>query len=297
MLTSVEKINTFIYVVDTGSFTRAAARLNLSKSVVSLHIKALESELSTTLLHRTTRQFTLTESGQALYQQFKPLLQQFDIAMDAVRTGTAQPQGPLSFSAAAEFGGQFLLPQLPAFTGRYPLIRADYRVDHSLSDLIALKLDVVFRLGTLSDSGLRFRKLADFPVCYVATPAFIRQHRVTESSDPAALPFIANSNLTARINRRQYLPAPDNRVFISNSIQAIRTMTLAHQGYSLLPVWYIREQLTEEKLVPVFTRQPVPDQSINMVFPPAAHLPQKVRVFIDYFARFFADNAALLRYP
>ena len=209
MLTAVEKINTFIYVVDTGSFTGRCTPESEQIGGQPAY-QSPESELSTTLLHRTTRQFTLTEAGQALYQQFKPLLQQFDSAMDAVRTGTAQPQGPLSFSAAAEFGGQFLLPQLPAFTKRYPLIRADYRVDHSLSDLIALKLDVVFRLGTLSDSGLRFRKLADFPVCYVATPAFIRQHRVTESSDPAALPFIANSNLTARINWRQHLPAPDN---------------------------------------------------------------------------------------
>nr|WP_282097471.1 LysR substrate-binding domain-containing protein [Morganella morganii] len=74
-------------------------------------------------------------------------------------------------------------------------------------------------------------------------------------------------------------------------------MTLAHRGYSLLPVWYIRELLADEKLVPVFAHQPVPDQSINMVFPPAAHLPQKTRVFIDYFARFFAGNTALLRYP
>ena len=297
MLTSVEKINTFIYVVDTGSFTHAAARLNLSKSMVSLHIKALETELNTTLLHRTTRQFTLTESGHALYQQFRPLLQQFDNALDAVMAGTTQPQGTLRFSATAEFGGRFLLPQLPAFRMLYPLIQLDYRVDHTLSDLIAQKLDVVLRLGTLSDSGLRYRRLADFPVCYVATPDFIRRYQVTDNSDPALLPFIANSNLLSQSAWRQHLPAPDNTAFVSNSIQAIRTMTLAHQGYSLLPIWYIKEQLMQEKLVPVFTQRDTPDQSINMVFPPAAHLAQKVRVFIDYFVGYFRENAEQLRYP
>ena len=166
MHTHLNRVQTFLAVVDFGSYTKAANYLNISKAMASLHVKALEDVLSATLLIRNTRNISLTEIGQDFYESFKGIVADIDSAFDNVLKGHTRVTGKLRFSSTIEYGEAYILPLMPQFIERYPEIKLCYDFNSSLNDLVAEKLDLVIRLGNLADSAFKSRKLrCELPLC------------------------------------------------------------------------------------------------------------------------------------
>jgi DNA-binding transcriptional LysR family regulator len=197
MHSHLNRVQTFLAVVDFGSYTKAANYLSISKAMASLHVKALEEVLSATLLIRNTRNISLTEIGQEFYEEFKGIVADIDNAFDNVLKGNNRVSGKLRISSTSEYGEKYILPLIPLFSERYPEIRLCYNFNSSLNDLVAEKLDLVIRLGNLADSAFKSRKLADYEIVLVATEAFLARHPVREPQDLNSVPWIANSNLQA----------------------------------------------------------------------------------------------------
>ncbi|MDT3419132.1 DNA-binding transcriptional LysR family regulator [Pseudomonas protegens] len=286
----LHRVQTFLAVVDFGSYTRAAQYLGISKAMASLHIKALEQALASTLLIRTTRQVTLTETGQALYDEFKGIVANIDTAFDNVLHGRDRVSGKLRISSTAEYAETFVLPILPLFTARYPEVRLSYHFNSSLNDLVAEKLDLVIRLGHLADSGFKGRQLADYAIVLVASPALLKDRQVTQPEELDAWPWIGNSNLggppgwTFSHPRRGEVEVKVSPGHESNSATAIRAMALAGLGLAVLPEWMVLDDLGNGRLVRVLPEYRLATQPVHVLFPNSAHLPRKSRVFIDFLA-------------
>ncbi|MCS4260728.1 LysR family transcriptional regulator [Pseudomonas protegens] len=286
----LHRVQTFLVVVDFGSYTRAAQYLGISKAMASLHIKALEQALASTLLIRTTRQVTLTETGQALYDEFKGIVANIDTAFDNVLHGRDRVSGKLRISSTAEYAETFVLPILPLFTARYPEVRLSYHFNSSLNDLVAEKLDLVIRLGHLADSGFKGRQLADYAIVLVASPALLKDRQVTQPEELDAWPWIGNSNLggppgwTFSHPRRGEVEVKVSPGHESNSATAIRAMALAGLGLAVLPEWMVLDDLGNGRLVRVLPEYRLATQPVHVLFPNSAHLPRKSRVFIDFLA-------------
>ncbi len=286
----LHRVQTFLAVVDFGSYTCAAQYLGISKAMASLHIKALEQALASTLLIRTTRQVTLTETGQALYDEFKGIVANIDTAFDNVLHGRDRVSGKLRISSTAEYAETFVLPILPLFTARYPEVRLSYHFNSSLNDLVAEKLDLVIRLGHLADSGFKGRQLADYAIVLVASPALLKDRQVTQPEELDAWPWIGNSNLggppgwTFSHPRRGEVEVKVSPGHESNSATAIRAMALAGLGLAVLPEWMVLDDLGNGRLVRVLPEYRLATQPVHVLFPNSAHLPRKSRVFIDFLA-------------
>lgn len=286
----LHRVQTFLAVVDFGSYTRAAQYLGISKAMASLHIKALEQALASTLLIRTTRQVTLTDTGQALYDEFKGIVANIDTAFDNVLHGRDRVSGKLRISSTAEYAETFVLPILPLFTARYPEVRLSYHFNSSLNDLVAEKLDLVIRLGHLADSGFKGRQLADYAIVLVASPALLKDRQVTQPEELDAWPWIGNSNLggppgwTFSHPRRGEVEVKVSPGHESNSATAIRAMALAGLGLAVLPEWMVLDDLGNGRLVRVLPEYRLATQPVHVLFPNSAHLPRKSRVFIDFLA-------------
>ena len=288
MHSHLNRVQTFLVVVDFGSFTKAANYLGISKAMASLHVKALEEVLSATLLIRNTRTISLTEIGQDFYEEFKRIVADIDNAFDHVLEGNNRVSGKLRISSTSEYGEKFILPLISLFSEHYPEIRLCYNFNSSLNDLVAEKLDLVIRLGNLADSAFKSRKLADYEIVLVATETFLARYPVREPQDLSAVPWIANSNLQGptqwvlRDGEGLNVEIGGTSHFESNSSTAIRSMTLSSLGVSVLPAWVVEEDIADGRLVRLLPAYSLPSQSINVVFPNTPHLPHKSRAFIDF---------------
>ncbi|WP_211824053.1 LysR family transcriptional regulator [Proteus terrae] len=288
MQNQIDRIRSFIAVVDTGSFTQAAKYLRLSKSMVSIHIKALEIELDVSLLNRNTRRFSLTETGEMLYQDFRLVLSQLEQTLDKARLRQQELQGSLRLSSTAEFGEHYILPLLNQFMQLHPNLKVQYAFNSSIEDLINHKLDLAIRLGTLKDSNYRSTKLADYEISLVISPDLLQKFSIKTIDDLSAIPYLANSNLhqsklssSSKFNTLLSQLAQD-AYFETNTIAALKKMALAHSGMIILPHWYIQQELLEKKLVVLFPDVSLLTQSVNIIFPYSEYIPRKTRLFIDY---------------
>lgn len=286
--TQLNRVQTFLAVVDFGSFTKAADFLGISKAMASQHVKALEQALAVTLLVRTTRAIAPTETGQAFYDDFKAIVADVESAFDSVMQRHNGVAGTLRISTTGEYGERFILPLIPLFAERYPGLSISYEIDSSLSDLIAQRLDLVVRLGTLVDSNLRSRKLADYDILLVAAPAFIARHGIEQPADLANVPWIANSNLhnptswTLQAGEGDSLSITGTAAFQFNASHAIRAMARASLGVAVLPAWLVEQDLASGELQRVLPQYRLPSQPISVVYPNGSYLPHKTRVFIDF---------------
>lgn len=288
MHTLLHRAQTFLAVVDFGSYTRAADFLGISKAMASLHVKSLEEALSVALLVRNTRSIALTETGREFYDEFKGIVRDVGSAFDNAMHSGNRIAGRLRISTTSEYGEKYILPLIPAFLERYPGISVAYDVNSSLSDLVAEKLDLVVRLGHLADSSFKSRRLAGYDIVLVASAAFLRSHPVRRPEDLADLPWIANSNLThptawtLRTAGGQGVDVVGRAAHQSNSSTAIRALARSSLGVAVLPAWFVEDDLAGGVLQRVLPDHALPPQPISVVFPDSSHLPSKTRVFIDF---------------
>ncbi|KLU16151.1 MULTISPECIES: LysR family transcriptional regulator [Xenorhabdus] len=284
----LNRIQTFLTVVECGSFTRAAETLFISKAVASIHVKALEEALSVPLLVRNTRGIALTEAGREFYEDFKKIFHHIQVAFDNVAERHHSLAGKLRITSTVEFGEKFLLPLISQFCEIHPQLEIGYFADSALNDLITERIDLAIRLGTLDDSTLKSRQLATFKIKLVAAPHWLERNPISEPMELNKVDWIANTNLQ---NPTQWeLKHPIHPRFIirgkikyaSNNSSAIRSLTLSGLGVSVLPEWLVNEDIASGTLVALFPEYHLPKQEITVVFPNNVQLQRKNRLFIDY---------------
>jgi len=289
MEVNLNRMQSFVAVVDAGSLTRAAQTLGLTKAMVSLHLKQLEAELGCTLLVRTTRTLVLTGVGERFYTDCVRLLGDAQRAVENARSDHARLTGELRVSSTLEYGVHMVLPALAAFAKLHPDLGIDFSGSTGLANLVAERFDLAIRLGQLSDSRYRATSLGQFDIVLVATPTYIEEHGLPRTpADLQRLRWVVLSGFDQRVKlSKRDGSAPPFPVPFRSSIQADSALAklqllLADLGIGILPEWVVRKDLQRGRLVRLLPDYDMAKQGVFAVFPNTQHIPAKVRQFIDF---------------
>ena len=286
----------FARVVETGSFSKAARDLGVSKSAVSKQISRLEDRLGVRLLNRTTRRHSLTEAGTSFFEGCQRMLAEVESAEAAVSRLASAPRGTLKINAPMSFGLQHLGPALADFLGAYPELSVDLVLNDRLVDLVEEGFDVGLRIGKLADSSLIARRLAPCRHVLCAAPAYLSSHptpRVPE--DLKAHSCLHYSYLSSGQTWRFNGPDGVRKITVSgrlriNNGDLLKVAATNGLGIALLPTFIVGDALRAGRLVPVLNEwKPVFDSAIHAVYPASRNLSPKVRVFIDFLAERFGE--------
>lgn len=285
----ISRVGVFLQVVKYQSFAGAARALGLTGPAISKQVQSLEDKLGVRLLHRTTRQVTLTEEGAIYHERARKALEDLSEAESQIQELKARPTGVLKINAPMSFGKQHLTKPIAAFAKQYPDVRMEVDFDDRWVDVIAEGYDVVVRIGALKDSSLIARKLADCPIILCASAEFSRLQGLPGS--PEQLPDFPslNRNNPGDLNEWRYQDkngttgsAPFTRVFIANNAEMLLEACLQGMGIVLLPIFVAAPYLQSGQLVKVLPDyQTHPQRGIYAIFPQNRHLSTKTRLFVD----------------
>lgn len=288
----VDDLNLFVRIARLRSISSAARDLGLSPASASARLAALEKRLGARLLHRTTRQATLTEDGLAFLPHAEHVVLATEAARAAIGQGQAAPCGTLRIAAPASFARMHIVPGLPDFCSRYPDLALDFRISDSIVDLVEGAFDVAVRYTDPGDSSFIARSLAPDRRVLVASPDYIERRGRPKSPDDLAhhaCLVVGTLDLWTfqgrdgeRIERRV---TPTLRI---NDGGAVRDAACAGLGVALMATWCAADELRSGSLSPVLPDYPlISTQSLWALYPSSRELAPKVRVMIDWLAQRF----------
>jgi DNA-binding transcriptional LysR family regulator len=285
----------FARVVQAGSFTGAAVRLGVSKSVVSARVAALEERLGARLLHRTTRKLRLTPDGQALLEHCVPLLAAADRAAEAVAATGDSPRGLLRVNAPVVFAQDYLAEPVAAYLARYPDVRVEITLNDRMVDLVDEGVDVALRVSSrLAGGGLTARRLASDRTVLVAAPSYLaRKGAPVSVHDLGGHDCIVYSLLKAADEWRfrdgkSVVTASVEGRFSAASGALLRSAALAGAGLAVLPTFMVAGDLAAGRLRPVLEPSFVGvTLGLYAVYPQMRRAPPKVRAFVDLLVSHF----------
>lgn len=292
-----EEIEAFVRTVDTGSFTAAAEQLRVAKSAISRRINELEQRLGAQLMIRTTRKLTLTESGRALYQRGKALLEDWEEAEGVVSDQSQALAGRIRLAAPLSFGIKHLGPMLLEFNEQHPEIEFDIDFSDRQIDLVAEGVDLALRIvSTLGDSSLIARKLGPVKMVAAASPAYLE--RVGIPKTPSDLKNWNELRFTLRPETSWTFATPNGgteTIRLSSSIMAsngefLTQAAISGRGLTIHPSFILYEALAEGSLVPILEDYKLAELGLYAVYPPTRHLSKRVRTLVDYLARACGDT-------
>ncbi|MGN3961998.1 LysR substrate-binding domain-containing protein [Burkholderia gladioli] len=297
MKTSTEELQTFVAIIDSGSITAAAEQLGQTVSGVSRALNRLERKLGVTLLRRTTRSSQLTDEGELLLTRARDILQSVEEAETAVSLGRVKPAGRLRVDAATPFMLHAIVPNLPAFTARYPDIQLELTNNERFVDLIEQRIDIAIRIGTLPDSTLHARALGACPLHILASPAYLAEHGTPRSvADLKRHKLLGFSDIETLnrwpLRRRGAGGQPEGEGLViepahtASSGETLRHLALGGLGIVCLSDFMSAADIAAGRLVPLLGelmsdyRQP-----INAVYYRHAALTGRVQGFLDFLSQ------------
>jgi DNA-binding transcriptional LysR family regulator len=289
-------METFVYVVETGSFSAAARRLNIGQPAVSKTIAQLETRLAVRLLLRSTRGLTPTEAGLAFFERAKRAIEEADEADNAARGAASGLTGTLRICAAVTFGRLHIVPHLGPFLEQNPQLNIDLMLDDRNVNLVEEGVDVALRMGAQSDSGLTARKIAECRRVVLGTPAYFEKHG--EPGCPADLSKhqAVVYSLGGGAHWQFKKASEEQSVTISgrirvNAAEGLRAAVLAHQGLTMASEWMFAPELANGNVRAVMTAWTLANQDLWAVFPTGRMASAKARAFVEYVQGLLAQKS------
>lgn len=288
---SLTDIAVFVRVVEEGSFTRAAERLTLSRSVISKYITRLEERLGVRLLNRTTRRLSLTEAGSIFYEHSSRGLQEIDDAEAEIAQLQQTPSGTLRINSPMSFGILHVAPLLPQFQAQYPEIKLDMNLDDRKVDIIDEGFDISIRISEMPDSSLVARRVAACRHVVVAAPAYLERHGTPQVPADLEGHNILSFRYQASVNDWHFISSEQEPVTVAvtgsvvmNNSLAIREALLGGMGIARVPTFVVGQDIQRGTLQSVLETFKLPEVSIYLVYPQRRHLSPKVRAFVNFMA-------------
>ena len=298
----ISSIRSFIRVVESGSFTKAADLLSLPKSSLTKQIQHLEARLKVRLLNRTTRSVTVTPEGAAYYERALNLLTDLDDFEASMTQANAAPSGRLRVDVGASMARLLVIPELPKFFARHPEIQLDLGVSDRPVDLIADNVDCVVRVGRLTDQSLVARRVGNVSFVTVAAPGYLQRHGTPahpndlETDGHRTINFFSSS--TGRvfphefINGHEHLELSGRYQLAVNESNALTSAVLAGLGITQISRIQAGPFLADGSLVQVLPEWSHPILPIHLVYPSSRRTNPRVRAFADWAISLFADRLA-----
>lgn len=279
-----------VTIARLGSFSAAARELEVTPGMLSKQVKQLEDDLDVRLLQRTTRGVSLTDAGELYVDQVVDILQRIEDTELAVTALNSSPRGVLRVSCPPSFGTQVLTPIIAAFARDNRGIRIELGLQDAEPDVIASRLDLIFRIGALKDSSLVCKQVGSAPYMLCASPSFVagsgQPRTVRELADFNCIldesmdayerwSFIAEGTLVAQ-------PVSGN--FSSPSTAAVIEAAVAGLGIAYVPRYAVVDELARRELLELTLTNGVPmSLPVTALYSSRQYMAAKTRVFLDYF--------------
>jgi len=287
----------FAQVVESGSFSKASERLNLSPTAVSRQVADLEAHLDTRLLNRTTRRVSLTESGRAFYERCVQLLSDLDEAEQEAARAAIVPRGTIKLTTSVTFGVRHLAPAIAAFMSRHGEVRFDVSLSDRMVDLVEEGFDLGVRIGGPGSENLVARKLGETRLVPCASPAYLEAHGAPGTPEDLSKHNCFTYEYIQPRNTWRFRDASgaERAVRVGGNLHSNNGDLLAEAaargaGIVFEPAFIVGPDVRSGRLVPLlqeFVPAPVP---IYAVYPSRKHLSAKVRLFVDFLLKSFADT-------
>jgi len=286
----------FTRIVETGSFSKASASLDLPRATVTKLIQSLEAHLRTSLLSRSTRRVAVTADGAAYYERATQLLTELDELDGSLAVSQLRPKGRLRIDIPPALAREVIVPALPGFFATYPDIQLDIGASDRPADMLAENVDCVIRGGTISDPSLIARRVGRLDMITCAAPLYLAEH-----GEPTHPNDLGNGH-----HRVGYFGAGSGRLFpfdfehagehlepaipcrvTVNEMGSYVAAAAGGLGMAQMPIFLARPLLADGRLVRVLAGWQVPPVPLHIVYPPHRHLSNKLRVFVDWAATLF----------
>ncbi|WP_420227566.1 LysR family transcriptional regulator [Pigmentiphaga litoralis] len=294
---TLRAMRVFVRIYERKSFTLAADDLNMPRATLTHVINALEAHLGARLLERSTRRVEPTLDGDAYYERCLHLLAEIEDAENAFRT--VAPKGLLRVNLQGSLARQFVIPALPAFMERYPGIDVAVSEADRFVDLVREGVDCVLRAGTLGDSTLTGRRVANLRQVTCASGEYVKQF-----GEPASLDDLAGHraiNYVSSTGRRypfefmvdgtQTDVEIPGRVTVSGA-EVYAAAGLAGLGMIQVPRYRVAALLDQGTLIELLPHHPPPPMPVSVLYPQSRHMSPRVRVFVDWLTQVFEDAKA-----
>ena len=297
LMDSLTRIRAFIDVVEAEGFSAAARKAGRSKALLSKYVRELEDELGSLLLNRTTRQFSLTETGRTYYRSASEILRQIDDLADQVRESSSHVKGNVRITAPRTFADAAVGQSLIDFSLAYPDITLEVVLDDRMVDFVDEGFDLGIRITRLQDSGMIARKLAPFSILPVASPEFLQKHGpIKNPNQLTKVPCLVDTNNRSKNNWRFQTSDGDvisvavkGRLEVNSPLSTMRAAE-SGLGVALLPDFIAQERIEAGKLTPILSNWIPTDAGIYAIYPERRYLPAKVRTLVDFLSQWFKDN-------
>ena len=292
-------MQTFVRVVESGSFSAVAREARSTQSAVSKQVAALERALGARLLSRTTRSLALTEAGERYFEQARRLVAEIAEAESGLQQGEKQLTGWLRVAASVGFGRLKLLPLVKSFLDAHPGVKIDLRLNDGFVDLVEQGIDVAVRIGELSDSSLVARRIGTSKRVLVASRQYLRSLppgmdalRVpedllrlncivyTELATQNAWTFTAGAGAPVAKGTEITVRAQGN--LQTNSSEVVRAAVLSGMGIGFSPTWLFEDELAQGDLQVLLPDWPAPSMPVHLIGPGQRRPSAKVKAFADH---------------
>ncbi len=298
-MTVFEDMAAFVQVVEAESFSGAARRLGVAKSVVSRRVAALEARLGASLFHRTTRRLSLTEVGHAYHDRSQRILADVAEADDVAGHLQTALTGRLRIAAPMTFGIRHLSPAVADFLALHPRLDIELELNDRRVDLVSEGYDLAIRIGRLPDSSLIARRLAPCRHLVCASPAYLSARGIPATPDALAADrhdclvysnrpvgeqwrfLVAGEWRSVRVHLR--------RLGVNNG-EVLQTALLAGIGLAALPTFLVSDAVRRGELVPVLTGYPLETPDLHAVWAPGRQLSAKVRAMVEFLSGRFGPE-------
>ncbi len=290
MLDRFTSMPVFAEAATQGSLSAAGRALHMSPAMATKHVDSLEARLGIKLLHRTTRQLTLTDVGNRYLESCQRILQEVDEAEAEVLAQRVDVVGRLRMNVPLSFGVRFIAPLLPEFHRRYPQVEVELGLSDARQDLLKEGWDLAIRIGHLTDSGLKARRLGDCELLVCASPDYLERHGrpqlVSELSEHACLSYTLSPMQGQGVwcfGRKGDIRVPVKNSLKANNGDALLAAAIGGQGIIYQPDFIVGEALARGALVALPLDKPAVDVGgLHVLSPPDRRPPAKVRAMIAF---------------
>lgn len=282
---NLEDVSLFLVITETRSLTQAAKRQGISAMAVSRRLAALEHELGTRLLQRTTRSVSLTQEGMEFLPYARALIDTETGARALFSPTTQGAVGLLRITAPSGFGRRNILPLVSELLAENPKLSIDLQLSEDVVDIVGRGIDVAIRIAPLKDSTLIARKIADNPRVICASPDYLQAQ-----GQPQYLEDLKQHHCLRLTSVPQWIFEREGEVirigvdgrFSSDNVEGIRELCVQGLGIAQLTRWDVMKELRNGTLIEVELSDARPQAlSIWAVLPTTRYLPLRVSTFIE----------------
>lgn len=286
---TLTSIKVFHQVVQTGSFTKAADKMDMSIAMTSKHITHLEKRLGTKLLHRNSRNVHLTAIGGEYYAQSLYALEVLEGAKQNAQGATSSAKGVLKITMPLWFANAKIAGWLTQFQQQYPEVILDLSLSNDMVDLVAGGYDLALRLSNQPKPSLITRPLTQVEFYAVAAPSYLQKHGLPKSPDDLSCHQTVTPSyvkmdsfeIVHKLTGEKHLIKPTTHIYSNDTLMSAELIK-SGAGVGYMPSWVIEDDLQNKKLIRLFPDYQMFSVNLYAAYADRAFLSAKVRAFIDF---------------